>query len=222
MPEAAEPGRGRVQLGLPAACCSISGQAPPRGAGHLPHARHPHGRGPRVLRHRQRRAGRPVRRLLRAGRRRRGNSASRTASRRTRRRWLPDPPRPRPRPRSRPWSATTTSSPSRRPARTAPSPTTDRPSCAGPPRNWRAYLKSEPEKPDASLAQRGASDLRSNGSEQAQGRPGGGPADRRGPANNTNAYLKLVQYAALAGDTRTADLAAQKAVDLAPKGERRP
>ena len=39
--------------------------------------------------------------------------------------------------------------------------------------------------------------------------------------NNTNGYLALVQYAALAGDTRTADLAAQKAVDLAPKDQRR-
>ena len=33
--------------------------------------------------------------------------------------------------------------------------------------------------------------------------------------------LNLVQYAALAGDTRVADLAGQKAVDLAPKGERK-
>ena len=37
----------------------------------------------------------------------------------------------------------------------------------------------------------------------------------------TNAYLRLVQYAALAGDTRTANLAAEKAVDLAPKAERK-
>jgi cytochrome c-type biogenesis protein CcmH/NrfG len=36
-------------------------------------------------------------------------------------------------------------------------------------------------------------------------------------ANNTQTYLLLVQYAAAAGDTRTADLAAQKAVDLAPE-----
>jgi hypothetical protein len=35
-------------------------------------------------------------------------------------------------------------------------------------------------------------------------------------ANDTQTYLLLVQYAAAAGDTRTADLAAQKAVDLAP------
>jgi hypothetical protein len=33
-------------------------------------------------------------------------------------------------------------------------------------------------------------------------------------------YIRLVQYATLAGDTRTADLAGQKAVDLAPKAEK--
>jgi hypothetical protein len=35
------------------------------------------------------------------------------------------------------------------------------------------------------------------------------------------AYIRLVQYASLAGDKRTADLAAAKAVDLAPPGERK-
>jgi hypothetical protein len=40
-------------------------------------------------------------------------------------------------------------------------------------------------------------------------------------ANDTPSYLRLVSYAARAGDTRTADLAAQKAVDLAPKSQRK-
>src|SRR5215210_1319274 len=40
-------------------------------------------------------------------------------------------------------------------------------------------------------------------------------------ANDTASYLRLVAYAARAGDTRTADLAAQKAEDLAPKGQRK-
>ena len=40
-------------------------------------------------------------------------------------------------------------------------------------------------------------------------------------ANDVASYLRLVSYAALAGDTRTADLAAKKAVDLAPKAERK-
>jgi hypothetical protein len=39
--------------------------------------------------------------------------------------------------------------------------------------------------------------------------------------NDAPSYLQLMQYASLAGDTRTADLAGQKAVDLAPKGEKK-
>jgi hypothetical protein len=40
-------------------------------------------------------------------------------------------------------------------------------------------------------------------------------------ANDTPSYLRLVSYAARAGDTRTADLAGQKAVDLAPKDQQK-
>jgi len=40
-------------------------------------------------------------------------------------------------------------------------------------------------------------------------------------ANDTPSYLRLVSYASLAGDKRTADLATQKAVDLAPKDQRK-
>jgi|SRR5215211_365926 len=40
-------------------------------------------------------------------------------------------------------------------------------------------------------------------------------------ANDTPSYLRLVSYAARAGDKRTANLAAQKAVDLAPKSQRK-
>ena len=39
--------------------------------------------------------------------------------------------------------------------------------------------------------------------------------------SNPSAYLQLVAYASLAGDERTADLATQKAVDLAPKNQRK-
>jgi len=39
--------------------------------------------------------------------------------------------------------------------------------------------------------------------------------------NDSASYLQLVGYASLAGDTRTADLATQKAVDLAPKGQKK-
>ena len=40
-------------------------------------------------------------------------------------------------------------------------------------------------------------------------------------ANDSQTYLLLVQYATAAGDKRTAQLAAQKAVDLAPKNQRK-
>jgi hypothetical protein len=40
-------------------------------------------------------------------------------------------------------------------------------------------------------------------------------------SNDAASYLRLVSYAARAGDTRTADLAAQKAVDLAPKAQKK-
>ena len=39
--------------------------------------------------------------------------------------------------------------------------------------------------------------------------------------NDPSSYLQLVGYASLAGDKRTADLATQKAVDLAPKDQRK-
>jgi hypothetical protein len=39
--------------------------------------------------------------------------------------------------------------------------------------------------------------------------------------NDTPSYLRLVSYAARAGDTRTADLAGQKAEDLAPKAQKK-
>jgi hypothetical protein len=40
-------------------------------------------------------------------------------------------------------------------------------------------------------------------------------------ANDTVSYLRLVQIATRAGDTRTADLAGQKAVELAPRPQRK-
>ena len=40
-------------------------------------------------------------------------------------------------------------------------------------------------------------------------------------ANDPVSYLRLVQIATRAGDTRTADLAGQKAIELAPKGQKK-
>lgn len=86
--------------------------------------------------------------------------------------------------------------------------------------NWKAYLALDPKKPDTSLARLM---LQVYGPE-ALGKPKDALAAARLIAEQeekSNAYLNLVQYAALAGDTRVADLAGQKAVDLAPKAERK-
>jgi len=86
--------------------------------------------------------------------------------------------------------------------------------------NWKAYLSSEPAKADASLANVALQIF----DPTALNKPKDAQEAARVIAetrNNTNGYLNLVQYAALAGDTRTADLAAQKAVDLAPKAQRK-
>lgn len=85
---------------------------------------------------------------------------------------------------------------------------------------WKRYLKATGEsKVDASLANLAVQLY----SPQLLNRPKDAVVAARllaQDANSAQAYLQLVQYAALAGDTRTADLAAQKAVDLAPKDQR--
>ncbi len=84
--------------------------------------------------------------------------------------------------------------------------------------NWQAYLRAEPEKVDASLATLALQvydPTALNKPKQAQ-EAARVIAEAR---NNTNAYITLVQYATLAGDKRVADLAGEKAIDLAPKGQ---
>jgi hypothetical protein len=85
--------------------------------------------------------------------------------------------------------------------------------------NWQAYLKIT-DKPDESLANVAIQiydPLALNKPKDAQ-EAARLIAEGR---NNASAYLNLVQYAALAGDTRTADLAGQKAIDLAPKSQKK-
>ena len=85
--------------------------------------------------------------------------------------------------------------------------------------NWKAYLALEPEKPDTSLARTVLQVF----DPAALNKPKDALVAARLIAENeesSNAYLNLVQYAALAGDTRVAGLAGQKAVDLAPKDQR--
>lgn len=86
--------------------------------------------------------------------------------------------------------------------------------------NWQAYLKLQPDNVDASLAGVALQVYDPN----ALNKPKEAQEAARLIAqseNNTSAYLRLVAYAALAGDNRTADLAGQKAVDLAPASQRK-
>ena len=84
---------------------------------------------------------------------------------------------------------------------------------------WQRHLEAEPERPDDALAflmvqvygERGL-----NQPEQAAEAAEVVAAERREP----QAYLTLTQYAALAGDDRQAELAGQRAVDLAPRAQR--
>jgi hypothetical protein len=81
---------------------------------------------------------------------------------------------------------------------------------------WQRYLEVETGDPDASLA-RLALTLYDQG---ALNEPKQAAAAMRIVAEASNdyqSYLALVQRSAAAGDERTADLAAQKAVELAPK-----
>jgi hypothetical protein len=85
---------------------------------------------------------------------------------------------------------------------------------------WKRYLAAEKAKPSPDLARYALQVYDPAGLNK--------PKDAQKAAtiiaqdgNDTNSYLNLVQYAALAGDKRTADLAAVKAVDLAPKNQRK-
>lgn len=86
-------------------------------------------------------------------------------------------------------------------------------------RAWERYLALDPDPIDRSLA---------NLMLQAYGPGALGQLDKAVATARTlaeaeetpQAYLRLVQFASLAGDTRTADLAGEKALDLAPRDQR--
>jgi tetratricopeptide (TPR) repeat protein len=84
---------------------------------------------------------------------------------------------------------------------------------------WDRYLALNPPKPDDTLASYMVQVYGVSGLNQ--------PAKAQKAAEivsaarpSANAYILVVQYASLAGDTRTAKLAAQKALSLAPKSQR--
>jgi hypothetical protein len=81
---------------------------------------------------------------------------------------------------------------------------------------WQRYLAVEEEEPDPSLARAAVAIY----GQEALNEPKDAAAAMRIVAeaeNDYGSYLALVQLATAAGDKRTANLAAQKAVDLAPK-----
>jgi hypothetical protein len=84
---------------------------------------------------------------------------------------------------------------------------------------WQRYVKAVKGKPNASLARVAVQIF----DPTALNRPAGGRDAALIVAEATNdpsAYLQVVQFAGLAGDKRTAALAAKKAVDLAPKDQK--
>ena len=85
---------------------------------------------------------------------------------------------------------------------------------------WERYVEATDGEPSASLARLALQAY----SPQALNEPGKAKEAVRiiaADANDTQTYLLLVQYATLAKDTRLANLAGQKAVDLAPKEARK-
>jgi hypothetical protein len=82
---------------------------------------------------------------------------------------------------------------------------------------WQRYLEAETGDPDPSLARLAVAVY----DQGALSQPAEAASAMRIVAeagNDFQSYLALAQYAATAGDERTADLAGQKAIELAPKG----
>jgi hypothetical protein len=85
---------------------------------------------------------------------------------------------------------------------------------------WERYLEAKQGDPDAGLARIALFVYNEDGLNQPD-KAKEAVRVLAAKSNDTQTYLLLVRYAAAAGDTRTAQLAAQKAVDLAPKDQRK-
>jgi hypothetical protein len=81
---------------------------------------------------------------------------------------------------------------------------------------WQRYLEVEDGEPDASLARRALALYEVDALNQPE-EAANAMRIIADAGNSPDLYIALVQRATAAGDTRTADLAGQKAVDLAPK-----
>lgn len=94
---------------------------------------------------------------------------------------------------------------------------------------WERYTALKPQKPSLGLARvmvQAYSGLAQGVKEQADAQPywaGASSAIELIAARqpNSNNYVGLVQYATLAGQTSKAELAGKKAIELAPKGQRK-
>jgi hypothetical protein len=85
---------------------------------------------------------------------------------------------------------------------------------------WERYVEATDGEPDPDLARFALFVYDENGLNQPD-KAKDAARVLAAAANDTQTYLLLVRYAAAAGDTRTAQLAAQKAVDLAPRNQRK-
>ena len=85
---------------------------------------------------------------------------------------------------------------------------------------WQRYLDLDPKKPDAALASIMINAYGPSGLNQAADAADAAEIITAAKPKDPQAFLQLAQYAALAGEQRNADLAGQKAIDLAPKGQR--
>jgi hypothetical protein len=86
--------------------------------------------------------------------------------------------------------------------------------------SWQRYLDNEPKKPDDSLAGlmvNAYSPIGLNDASKAAGAAEVVATVR----DDAQAWLQLVQYAYAAGQTRKGDLAAKKALEKAPKGQKK-
>jgi hypothetical protein len=84
---------------------------------------------------------------------------------------------------------------------------------------WKQYLATKPEQVDPALATLMTTAYGQLGLNQPENATTAAElvAEQR---NDASSYIQLVQFATLAGQKRKADLAAEKALELAPEGER--
>jgi hypothetical protein len=85
---------------------------------------------------------------------------------------------------------------------------------------WQRYLDLDPKNPDASLASLMVNVYGPTGLNKAAEAAEAAEIVTAAQPRNAQAFLQLAQFAAQAGQERKADLAGQKAVQLAPKNQR--